>query len=196
MNDNKKTATIRQLGRKFNMSRDTVTKLLEPLPFELGPGSAHLYDAAEAEKILTDAGHITAEMKRLRLAKLQGEVALVQQKAEDYNRSHISIDQCCYMLEAFWKHTVNEIREAFPNYPDEFLAELRIEKSVTAAMEAMGFPEEMTKQRREDSFRKEGQFQVDLAAGRIPAFWAEDGSYWSDEKGYRLRKDKSDAQPS
>ena len=100
MKKSKKTATVRELAQKFNLSRDTVGKLLADLSFTTGPGNAHLYDRRTAERLLASASHTTVEMKQLRLQKLLAEVELAKQKVWDYKETHITLEEHDF----FWKH--------------------------------------------------------------------------------------------
>ena len=187
MKKSKSTATIRELAQRFGLSRDTVAKVLEPLQFKVGPNRAHLFNRKEAQRLLTEASSTSAEMRRLRLEKLQAEAELAKQKAADYAKSHITIDQHSYIMETFWKAIVNAYRErSEDNYPEQVRTEFYVDAAITRAMEDMNFPLSMIRERQENLHRRQGQFDLDVKAGRVPTFWAAEGTTYDDEKGYRV----------
>ena len=197
MKKSKSTATIRELSQQFGMSRDTVARALEPLPFKLGPNRAHLFDREKAERLLVSSSQTSAEMKRLRLEKLQSEAQLAKQKVDRYNRNHVTVSDSLFILDTFNKAYWSATRSSgYLSYPQELDLECRVERAVIAAMRDCGFPEKETEERERANIAREKQLQEDIKAGRVPENWAEtirpenDRRVWSQELGrYYTKKE-------
>jgi hypothetical protein len=85
--------TIRALAREFNLDKNTVSEALHNagISFEPGPHGAHLFDAAQARKILAKTQNITAQIREQRLELLKSQKALADQKRADYLKSQVPV---------------------------------------------------------------------------------------------------------
>src|SRR5215472_15044211 len=92
--------SLSELSRQFGIDRGRIAKLLEDLPFKVGAGGAHLYDRDEAMARVKTYRHDMQRMRELRLKKLQAESELAQQKATDYKRDHIRVEDSLRILDA------------------------------------------------------------------------------------------------
>ena len=187
--------SLSELSRQFGIDRGRVSKLLEDLPFKIGPGGAHLYNRAVAVGHIQRYSRDMTQMRELRLEKLKAEVQLAKQKAADYNRDHIRVEDSLRMLDTFNKAFWGALRSSeFLSYPQEIDLENRVERAVIDSMRDADVSESIIKPREEALHAREKKFNEDLKAGRIPDTWAEtfrpenDKRVWSQELGRYMTK--------
>lgn len=174
MKTDKKTATVRELAQKFDISRDAVQKVLEGVPFEVGANRAHLFNRKEAERLLGAATRATAELKELRLEKLRHETELARKKAEEFAKEHVAlvdhINALDWQRKVFYR-ALDETKFLF--YPQRIQVAMEVERQAIAEMRRMELPEKEIKPRQDALNASEKQFKQDLASGRIPLDWQE-----------------------